>query len=100
MSKDEHQALPQKQELSETWQELLGYKQMDKAEAPSQEELPALSEDPWIELAHAQGTEVVDLQAIHLQVSDQDVEQALQVMQEQPAQDVGQDHQQSSKKDC
>jgi hypothetical protein len=41
-------------------------------------------------LAQAEGTEVVDLHSIRLQMTDQDVEQALQVMQEQPG--SGPDH--------
>ncbi len=57
------------------------------AGASSEATLPTLEVDPWSALLHAQGVEVVDLQHIHLSISDQEVEQMLQIMQEQPEQE-------------
>ncbi|GCE14405.1 hypothetical protein [Tengunoibacter tsumagoiensis] len=71
--------------LSEIWQELLGRR---VPQVPSGEEnLPVLEADPWSNLAHDQGVEVVDLQSVQLRISDQEVEKMLQMMQEQAAQD-------------
>lgn len=87
MRKDDNSARDELQDLSETWQELLGHRREPQGQDVSPEEpMPGLASDPWNELAQAQGTEVVDLQAIQWQVSDQDIEQALEVMQEQPGQ--------------
>ncbi len=76
-------------ELSEVWQELLGEHSSESSipATPGEAAIPTLESDPWSELVHAKGIEIVDLQAVHLQISDQEVEQMLQVMQEQPAQD-------------
>ncbi|MBE3558961.1 MAG: hypothetical protein IMW89_07010 [Ktedonobacteraceae bacterium] len=85
----------QPEELSEVWRELLGNPPAISADQPGQEPqesekseadeapIPVLANDPWSELAHSRGTEVVDLQKIHLQVDDQEVEHVLEVMQEQ-----------------
>ena len=100
-------------ELSETWRELLG-KQMsvsgigsaswetDSAkdhqypekqpgsdfDAESDEKaIPTLKSDPWRSLIQAKGVEIVDLHKTRLQISDQDVERILKVIQEYPAQD-------------
>lgn len=88
-------------ELSNTWQELLGGRllngeSLETANAsPTQEEagaqevqkdaIPTLSSDPWSTLVQARGTEMVDLNQLHLHMSDQDVEQVLQLMQEEPS---------------
>src|SRR5947199_10101645 len=76
-------------ELSETWQELLGTYPMEIS-AKSGEEVtavtvPAFSDDPWNQLLHRQGVEMVDLQQVrletaHVAFSDAEVEQALEVM--------------------
>ena len=82
-------------ELSETWRELLGLQAGDTGKQvvlPSQpgtpeQPLPTLADDPWSKLLHAKGIEIVDLQRLgttHEPLSDQDVEQALQAMQENP----------------
>lgn len=88
-------------ELSDIWQELLGGHPLythrldapdntEKVEAteliqetaaPS-EAIPTLPTDPWSALVQARGTEMVDLSQLHLHMSDQDVEQALRLMQE------------------
>jgi hypothetical protein len=74
-------------ELSETWLELLGKKHPGENSQP-EEIIPPLKDDPWNSLLHAKGIEIVDLQRDHLQISDQEVEQMLQLIQEeQPAQD-------------
>lgn len=77
-------------ELSDTWQKLIG-------SHPSREEtntkiviMPSeLADDPWSELLQAQGVEIVDLQRQRLQeiqisLSELELEQALQIIQEQP----------------
>lgn len=82
MQKDQQN--PGKQpELNEVWRELLGQSVEPVSAKPADGNIPALESDPWSELEHAEGTEVVDLHSIRLQMTDQDVEQALQVMQEQ-----------------
>ena len=68
--------------LSATWLELLG-QSLQRPEVASQESIPALESDPWSSLLHAQGTEIVDLQKVSLHMSDQEVEQLLQRLQEQ-----------------
>ncbi|HEY7418051.1 MAG TPA: hypothetical protein VH593_22915 [Ktedonobacteraceae bacterium] len=91
MQKDQHEPTPQQPKLSDVWRELLGHSTGEAASTPSSspeeaspegETIPTLESDPWNELTQAKGTEVVDVEAIHLGVDDQDVEQALQVMQE------------------
>ncbi len=69
-------------ELNDVWRELLGSQCPQDSRLHGQE-APVLSADPWNALAQARGVEEVDLQQIDLHVSDQEVEQALQVMQEQ-----------------
>jgi hypothetical protein len=71
-------------ELSEVWRELLGQSVEPVPAKPADGNIPTLESDPWSELVQVEGTEVVDLHSIRLQMTDQDVEQALQVMQEQP----------------
>ena len=74
--------------LSVIWQELLGghAPTSDSQIVSGEVMIPTLDRDPWSELLHSQGVEIVELQKVHLHVSDQDVEQALQVMQEQALQ--------------
>jgi hypothetical protein len=82
-------------ELSAIWYELLGERLTlnNTPEAVGDITIPTLGTDPWSTLLQASGVEVIDLQAMHLSISDQEVERMLQVMQEQPAPD-----QQSSEK--
>ncbi len=83
MQKEQHDPL-RPREQSDVWQELLGYPgEQAGSVRPAEGDIPALESDPWNELLHAQGTEVVDLHAIRLRMSDRDVEQVLQVMQEE-----------------
>jgi hypothetical protein len=77
-------------ELSDIWQKLLGIHPTGE-EANSDIELlpPSLADDPWSQLLQAQGARIVDLQHMYSQeaqisLSDLEVEQALQIMQEQP----------------
>lgn len=71
-------------ELSETWRALLGDKPLDEERlAALKDAVPSLDSDPWSALLHAQGVEMVDLQQVHLNISNQDMEQVLQLMQEQ-----------------
>jgi hypothetical protein len=77
---------PAQSELSEVWRELLGNSAPPASHPQGQEDqegMPVLPTDPWNTLAHANGIEEVDLQQVDLQVSDQEVEQVLEVMQEQ-----------------
>jgi hypothetical protein len=81
---------PSYDELSDIWQELLGLHptgietNSDVVVIPS-----SLPEDPWSQLLQVQGARIVDLQDVHLQeiqisLSELEVDQALQIMQEQP----------------
>lgn len=73
--------------LSDIWQQLLGERQFDaEALAALRESIPTIASDPWSELLQAKGVEMVDLTQLHLHMSEQDVEQLLQLMQEQVAQ--------------
>ncbi len=74
-------------ELSSIWQELLGHHPVPDS-PPGEASIPTLETDPWSTLLHAKGVEVFDMQSAHLRISDQEVEQVLEVMQEQPAQDL------------
>ncbi len=81
-------------ELNDIWRNLLGVN--DSALVGDTESVPENSTrppvpveiDPWGELLHAQGIELIDLQQYHSQkvqvsFSEQEVEQALQFLQEQ-----------------
>ena len=83
---------PTPDQLSDTWQKLLGTLPAgiettnDKLVIPT-----SLADDPWSQLLQAQGSRIVDLQHVHLQevqisLSELEVDQALQIMQEQPIQ--------------
>src|SRR5690348_6053318 len=78
-------------ELSDIWQKLLGIHPAGKEATPDTVLIPSsLADDPWSQLLQAQGARIVDLQHTHLQetqisLSELEVEQALQIMQEQPA---------------
>lgn len=72
--------------LSDTWRELLGLSTEATTVAEAGGEIPALTNNPWAELQHIQGIEIIDLQQVHMPtLNDLDMEQALQLMQEQPA---------------
>ena len=79
-------------ELSDTWQKLLGiYPTTMEADSDDEAMPSSLSDDPWSELLQGQGAKVVDLQHVRLRevgisLSELEVEQALQVMQEQSIQ--------------
>ena len=76
-------------DLSDVWRELLGDRayEMQLPVVSGNVSIPTLKADPWSALLRANGVEVVDLQHMHLQISDQEVEQILQVMSD--ASDVG-----------
>jgi len=78
--------LGQLEGLSDVWRELLGGRVSERPAlaSPSDTPIPILAVDPWSALIQANGTEVVDLQHVHLQISDQEVEQILQVMRDNP----------------
>ena len=77
-------------ELSDIWQKLLGMHPTGKETSSDLELVPSsLADDPWSQLLQVQGARVVDLQHEHSQetqisLSELEVEQALQIMQEQP----------------
>jgi hypothetical protein len=76
-------------ELSSVWQELLGLRRNDNSRSavdPDQQVIPMLEGDPWRKLVEAENSELVDLQQVHLPVSEGEVEQMLQLMQEQTTQ--------------
>ncbi len=93
-------------ELSDTWLKLLGTASTELdasgysgddgnnghsgggATSDGNESPMPVTADPWSELLRSQGVEVVDLQQsssymVHVSFSEQEVEQALQIMQEQ-----------------
>jgi hypothetical protein len=80
-------------ELSATWRQLLGLEQPtvsreERSGTTGELTIEPLPNDPWSALVHAKGTEVIDLQRLHSShepLSEQDVEQALQVLQERSA---------------
>lgn len=77
-------------ELSNVWLELLGLHPGEKLAdrtAPDQRIIPLLEGDPWRKLLEAENVERVDLQKVHLPISEREVDQMLQLMQEQTAQD-------------
>ena len=74
-------------ELSEVWLELLGESSQANVEANANEEsIPTLESDPWSHLLHEQGAEIVNLRHATLHMSDQEVEQLLQQLQDQKEQ--------------
>jgi len=82
----------QNPELSEAWKTLLGLSdQPGQTSTPDQAQ--SLASDPWSNLIQAQGMQAIDLQKAHLHdlhstANDDDVEHALDLMQEaeQPSQ--------------
>jgi len=80
-------------ELSNVWQELLGLRPGENRvpTGPDQQAIPILEGDPWRKLLQAENIELVDLQQVHLPISEREVEQILQLMQEQAAQDQNED---------
>lgn len=85
-NKQEPKAMPATP-LSDIWQQLLGERQFDaEALAALRESIPTITSDPWSALLQAKGVEMVDLTQLHLHMSEQDMEQLLQLMQEQAAQ--------------
>lgn len=102
MQPEKKQLSSNNMELSNIWQELLGERPLDADNslaasestsveeveqipdaATSTETIPTLPRDPWSELVQARGTEMIDLSQLQLHMSDQDVEQILQLMQEE-----------------
>lgn len=76
--------------LSDAWNELLGIHSLGVQAVPNiTTVVPPVASDPWNELLHAQGVQVIDLQEIRLHtvdvsLDDLDLEQALYIMQELP----------------
>ena len=80
-------------ELSNVWLELLGLCPGENRVPTSsdQQAIPIVEGDPWRKLLEAENIELVDLQQVRLPVSEREVEQILQLMQEQTAQDRSDD---------
>jgi hypothetical protein len=77
-------------ELSNVWLELLGLRPSEKPAdrtVPDQRIIPILEGDPWRKLLEAENIERVDLQKVHLPISEREIDQMLQFMQEQDIQD-------------
>ena len=89
-------AEPLPDELSDTWRELLGSHRIEEGVSIEQITMPCLpAQDPWSQLIHAQGIELIDLQHLHMHekqmsLSELEVEQALQFIQEQSREDRNQ----------
>jgi hypothetical protein len=91
--------IEQEPELSEAWRTLLGIQPTDmqvqaaghQGVTEEQEGLPLQTNDPWNQLSQTQGVQAVDLQQVRLlaapePMSEMDLEQALDMMREQPIQ--------------
>ncbi len=84
MQEEQNDTLRAQPEVSEPWQPLSRDHPASSPMpvAPAESARSSVDVDPWQALIHAKGIEVVDLQQLHLHISDQDVEQVLQVMEE------------------
>lgn len=75
--------------MSDIWRELLGNSAIKTETAPPDEvEVPTLKSDPWSELLQSRDVEIINVQQVHLHMSDRDVEAALQFMQEDSMRDA------------
>lgn len=74
--------------MSDIWRELLGRSPSKIENTAPDEEVPLLKSDPWSELLQSGGIEIINVQQVHLDMSELDVEQALQVMQEDSIRDA------------
>jgi hypothetical protein len=74
--------------MSDIWRELLGSSPSEIETTAPDEEVPLLKSDPWSELLQSGGIEIINVQQVHLDMSELDVEQALQVMQEDSIRDA------------
>jgi hypothetical protein len=92
--------LAQNPEISEAWRSLLGLQSAHPKDGRSQTDPIAQVQpqtgDPWNTLLHAKGMEAVDLQkvrlhALHPTASDEDVEHALDIIQEATGQPPSQE---------
>lgn len=92
-SNEEKKNAPAKQdsqqdaELSETWRALLGLQSAQGTEDSPAVQVEPVAGDPWGHLIQSQGMQSIDLQKIHLHelypaASDDDIEQALDIMRE------------------
>lgn len=83
----ERSSTPPLDQLSDVWRELLGDRGKEMlvtAAHPGDAPIPTLEVDPWSVLLQAKGVEIVDLKRINLQISDQEVEQLLEVLPDDP----------------
>lgn len=89
--KDNEKTAQPKEELSATWQALLGLQGPDEQQIPpseAEEHIEPLASDPWSSLLNENGMQAVDLQQANLHhehvlgQDDSDIEQALDIMRE------------------
>jgi len=92
--------LAQNPEISEAWRSLLGLQSAHSKDGRSQTDPATQAQpqtgDPWNMLLQAKGMEAVDLQKIHLHAlhpaaSDEDIEHALNIIQEATGQSRSQE---------
>lgn len=76
---------------SDVWRQLLNGAPVENDDEADKTEIPVLKSDPWRTLLQARGVEIIDLQRVHLHMSDQDVERLLQGIQESDVQSTGDD---------
>lgn len=91
LQKDREEKDQKHAELSAVWKELLGRQGgagATPASSPEGAAIPTLESDPWSRLLHAKGIEMIDLEQLHLHMSEQDVEHLLEIMREQSEQGV------------
>lgn len=80
--------------MSDIWRELLGNSasKIETTTPDGEAEVPLLKSDPWSELLQSRDVEIINVQQVHLHMSDRDVELALQVMQEGSIRDASSEH--------
>jgi hypothetical protein len=92
--------LAQNPELSAAWRALLGLQSTPETEGEPQvdpaAQIQPQSSDPWSALVQVRGMETIDLQKIHLRslhpsASDEDIELALNLIQEAAGQQASQE---------
>ncbi|MBA2392237.1 MAG: hypothetical protein H0V70_05770 [Ktedonobacteraceae bacterium] len=76
--------------MSDIWRELLGNSaiKIEIATPGEEAEVPTLKSDPWSELLQSRDVEIINVQQVHLHMTDRDVELALQFMQEDSVRDA------------
>jgi|WetSurSiteA1Bulk_404760.scaffolds.fasta_scaffold483712_1 hypothetical protein len=70
--------------LSDVWRELLGERWHEAVSPalPGDISIPTLDVDPWRALLQEKGIEIVDIEKMQLHISEQEVDEILQKMQD------------------